>query len=64
MFILLKHISLVSHLRYTSDLMEISLLYVTPGMIKDQTGTPGLETPAVLKLKQQHRKGSKIKIML
>lgn len=43
--------------------MEISLLYVTPGMIKDQTGTPGLETPAVLKLKQ-HRKGSKIKIML
>lgn len=44
--------------------MEISLLYVTPGMIKDQTGTPGLETPAVLKLKQQHRKGSKIKIML
>lgn len=49
MFTLLKHISLVFNLRYTSDLMELSLLYLIPGMIKDQTGTPGLETPGVLK---------------
>lgn len=49
MYMLLKHVSLVFNPRYTSDLMEISPLYLTPGMIKDQTRTPGLETPQVLK---------------
>lgn len=48
MCMLLKHVSLVFNLRYTSDLLESSLLYLTPGMIKDQTATPGLETPHVL----------------
>lgn len=61
MYALLRHIFLVYNGRDISDWMGSSQLYLIPGLIKEQTRTPGLKTLCVLKLKKKKGKNNKIK---